>query len=59
LVEEDNKPGSVPAAGYPTMRVMAIPLGLQLPAASSSQPGSADGQSLKLPYSALLLVGFT
>jgi hypothetical protein len=46
LVEEDNKPGFVPAAGYPTRRAMAIPLGLQLPAVSSSQPGSADGQSL-------------
>jgi hypothetical protein len=59
LVEEDNKPGSVPAAGYPTGRAMTIPLGPRLPAASSSQPGSADGPSLKLPYSALLLVGFT
>jgi len=40
-------------------RVTAIPLGRQLPAASSGQPGSTDGQSLKLPYLTLLLVGFT
>ena len=59
LAEADNKPGSVPAAGYPEPQAMAIPLGRRLPAASSSQPGSTDGQSLQLPYLALLLVGFT
>ena len=38
---------------------MVIHLGPPLPTASSSQPGSTDGQSLTLPYLALLLVGFT
>lgn len=41
------------------LRAMTIPLGPPLPTASSSQPGSTDGPSLTLPYSALLLVGFT
>src|SRR5512138_908430 len=41
------------------LRAMAIHLGPPLPTASSSQPGSTDGSPLTLPYSALLLVGFT
>jgi len=38
---------------------MVIHLVPPLPTVSSSQPGSTDGQSLTLPYLALLLVGFT
>ena len=38
---------------------MVIHLGAPLPAPSSNQPGSTDGQSLTLPYLVLLLVGFT
>src|SRR5512138_100746 len=38
---------------------MAIHLGPPLPAASSNQPGSMGGPPLTLPYSVLLLVGFT
>ena len=40
-------------------RVMAIHLGLPLPAASSSQPGDTGGSPLTSPYLALLLTGFT
>ena len=40
-------------------RVVAIHLGLPLPAASSSQPGGTGGSPLTPPYLALLLAGFT
>ena len=39
--------------------VAVIHLGSPLPATSSNQPGSTDGPPLTLPYSVLLLVGFT
>ena len=39
--------------------VVAIHLGLPLPAASSSQPGGTGGSPLTPPYLALLLAGFT
>ncbi len=38
---------------------MTIPLGVPLPAPSSSQPEDMDGPSLTPSYLALLLVGFT
>src|SRR5512137_954319 len=38
---------------------MTIHLGPPLPTASSNQPGSTGGPPLTLPYSVLLLVGFT
>ena len=40
-------------------QVMTIHLGPPLPTASSDQPGSTGGQPLTLPYSVLLLMGFT
>ena len=39
--------------------VVAIHLGLPLPAASSSQPGGTGGSPLTPPYLVLLLTGFT
>src|SRR6185369_9226706 len=41
------------------LRAAVIHLGSPLPVTSSNQPGSTDGPSLTLPYSVLLLVGFT